>query len=287
MNRISLMRYPGGKAKIYFIVRKIVEDNNLSQKTYVEPFAGGFGLGLKLLLNKNMKGFIINDLDRHIYAFWFSVFNDTERLINKIEVTEITLLEWHKQKQVYANHEQHSLLDVGFSTLFLNRTNFSGILSAGPLGGVNQDGKYKLDCRFNKRSIIDTIRLVSKHKEYVEVYNMDAIHLIEYLKVREQDVFYNFDPPYVGKGKELYLNAYEILDHVNLRNEVNKVKAKWIMTYDNVELIKNLYDNHEQVDISLSYSVSSKRKENELMISNISLKSLNVCASSEVQNSAN
>ena len=157
MNTITLMRYPGGKAKIYKTVKKIIEANGLSNRIYVEPFAGGFGLGLKLMLNKDVKHFIINDYDYHIYALWFSVFHHTEELIEKIITTRVSLVEWHFQKEVYQNYSNKSLLEIGFSTLFLNRTNFSGILNARPMGGINQKGKYKIDCRFNKKTMIEYI----------------------------------------------------------------------------------------------------------------------------------
>jgi len=264
-----LLRYPGGKARIYGSVRNIIISNGLTNKTYVEPFSGGFGLGLKLMLNGDIKKFIINDYDRHIYSFWKSVFSHTKKLIKKINETEITIEQWHIQKDIYNKPKGHSVLDIGFSTLFLNRTNFSGILMSGPIGGYEQRGKYKMDCRFNKERIIELIRKIAAHKKNVKVYRKDAARLIQMLRVREQEIFYNFDPPYVNKGEELYLNAFEEQDHRDLQNEIDNVQTEWIMTYDNVELIKGLYRNYKQIEFSLSYTVSSKRIEKELLISNL------------------
>lgn len=267
-----LLRYPGGKAKIYDVVRNIINANNFGGRIYCEAFAGGFGLGLKLMLNGDMERFIINDLDRHIYAFWYSVFRRTDELIERIQNTEITMPEWNIQKDIYENHEQFDdLLDVGFSTLFLNRTNFSGILTSGPIGGFNQTGNYKLNCRFNKNRIIQSIRQISAFRNNVEIYNLDVIQLIQQLRNRENEIFYNFDPPYVAKGPELYLNALVEQDHINLSNEINNIQTDWIMTYDNVELIQELYQNYTQGKLSLPYSVSSKRRVNELMISSLRL----------------
>jgi len=266
---MSLLRYPGGKAKIYPVVKNIIETNNLRDKIYVEPFSGGFGLGLKLMLNGDIKSFIINDFDRHIYSFWKSVFTHTKKLIEMIENTDVTIEQWRIQKNIYMNPKGHSILEIGFSTLFLNRTNFSGILMSGPIGGFNQRGSNKLGCRFNKDKLIELIRKIASHKKNVKVYRKDAVKLIRKLKPSEQDIFYNFDPPYVNKGKELYLNAFERKDHVVLKDEISRVKTKWIMTYDNVDLIKNLYAEYNQSEFDLLYSVSSKRKERELMISNI------------------
>jgi len=266
-----LLRYPGGKAKIYPIVKNIIEQNNLFEKTYCEPFSGGFGLGLKLLLKGDVKKAIINDFDIHISSFWMSVFSHTKKLIDKIRTTEISINEWHIQKAIYNNPDEkkYSILDIGFSTLFLNRTNFSGILMSGPIGGYKQTGKYKMDCRFNKELIISQIQKIAKYKKNVKVYRLDAVRLLRKLKNIEQEIFYNFDPPYVKKGEELYMNFFEEKDHVKLKMEIEKVRAKWIMTYDNDKLIIDLYKKYKPKEFNLSYTVSSKRIEKELMISNL------------------
>lgn len=263
---VTLLRYPGGKAKIYPVVKKIIVDNNLSNRIYVEPFAGGFGLGVKLMINHDIGKFIINDLDYHIYSFWFCVFFKTKDLISKINQTDISLTEWKKQKNIYDKYQKYDIVDVGFSTLFLNRTNFSGILKAGPLGGKSQEGKYKIDCRFNKKAIIDSISLVSKFRDNVEVMNLDVKELLIALKPRESDLFYNFDPPYVEKGSELYSNSFSTSDHNELKDAVDKIDTEWIMTYDNVELIMNLYKFYKKSLFPLQYSASGKRLENEIMI---------------------
>jgi DNA adenine methylase len=137
------------------------------------------------------------------------------------------------------------------------------------MGGINQKGKYKIDCRFNKKTMIESIRLISKYKDRVEVYNMDAKELIKYLNSREKHLFYNFDPPYVNNGIKLYLNAFELQDHIDLRDEVKNVNTEWIMTYDNVELIKDLYEDFTKKEFDLLYSICNKRKEKELFISNM------------------
>ncbi len=271
MREVTLLRYPGGKAKIYPIVSKIIKQKSLENKIYVEPFAGGFGLGIKLLINSELSSFIINDLDKHIYSFWYSVFNYPNEMIELIENIEITIDEWYKQKEIYENYEKYTLLEVGFSTLFLNRTNFSGILKANPIGGIKQNGKYKLDCRFNKEKIINSIEFISCYKDRVEIYNFDVKDLINFLKPREKNLFYNFDPPYVDKGKQLYLNSFEINDHNNLKEEIGNIKTEWILTYDNHSLIKTLYKDYNQVELKILYSVYNKRVEKEILISEMDL----------------
>ena len=157
---LSPLRYPGGKSKIYNKVKKLIENNALGDRTYVEPFAWGFGLGIALLCDKIVKTAILNDVDAHIYHFWHSVFNQTEDLLKLITDTPVTIEERKKQRVVYKNSDSE-ILEDGFATFFLNRVNFSGVLDGGPIGGLSQAGKYKIDCRFNKKDITKKIENVA------------------------------------------------------------------------------------------------------------------------------
>ena len=70
--------------------------------------------------------------------------------------------EWEKQKRIYENTRSEFLL--GFATFFLNRTNYSGVITGGPIGGFEQKGQWKIDARFNKKSLIDRIERISYFK---------------------------------------------------------------------------------------------------------------------------
>lgn len=265
----SPLRYPGGKSSLYNKVKTIMEDNNLCNSTYVEPFSGGYGIGLQLMKNHIVDSFIINDYDYHIYAFWKTLFLHTKQLIDFINKVNITIEEWQNQREIYNNYKDYSLVEVGCSTLFLNRTNYSGILKGGPIGGFSQSGSYKLHCRFNKQTLIENIKEIASFKKHVKIYNLDAIKLITKLTSKNETFFYNFDPPYVKKGQELYENFYNEDDHIRLHNKIDMcVKDKWIMTYDKCEFIKKLYNNYYVQDFELSYVAGKKKKGTEYFISN-------------------
>jgi DNA adenine methylase len=122
-------------------------------ETYIEPFAGGAGAALRLLYSGKVNRIVLNDFDEFVYKFWMAALYDTERLIKKIKDTLVDIEEWKRQRKVLINSQRkipRSDLDIGFATFYLNRCNRSGILSAGPIGGYNQRGKWKIDCRFNK-----------------------------------------------------------------------------------------------------------------------------------------
>ncbi len=198
----SPLRYPGGKGKLYKQVKQIIFENNLQERAYTEPFAGGFGIGIRLLLNNDVQRVIINDFDYHIYAVWHCIFYETEVFVDLIDATTINLESWKQQKAIYNEYQNHTLLEVGFSAFFLNRTNYSGVLTGGPIGGIKQTGKYKIDCRFNKQKLIDLILKIGQFRNQVEIYNLDVNQFIDNIILHRQDeLFINFDPLMLQKAK--------------------------------------------------------------------------------------
>lgn len=267
MVSLSPLRYPGGKSRLSNFIRLVIQNSNLQNCTYIEPFAGGAGVALSLLLNGIVERIVINDLDKAIYSFWRAIKQEPFRLIEKIEETPITIEEWYKQKHIYMSSTKYSL-DLAFATLFLNRTNRSGILTAGPIGGYAQSGEWKLDVRFKKEALIDKIIMLSKHKSKIIVYNKDIISLINnYIPKFGSNVFIYFDPPYYNKGQQLYKNFLTPKDHQKIRNEiVENVNVPWIVTYDDVTEISNLYSTYMIKRFDLIYSAANKGMASELMI---------------------
>lgn len=262
----SPLRYPGGKYKLYEYIAELVKENNC--KTYIEPFCGGAAVALGLLLSSTVKDIIINDYDYTIFCFWDSILHRTEEFIQLILDTEITIEEWHRQKAVRDDLDSHSRLEIGFSTFFLNRTNRSGIIDkAGPIGGLDQQGDYPINCRFNKKRLISQIQTIEAHKSHIEVYNLEALDFIEEVILKRRKSFVFFDPPYYSKGPGLYTNFYAHGDHVNLANAiVQRLKnRKWIVTYDNVNAIKAMYSKVPGVEFELQYSLQRKRHSSEVM----------------------
>ena len=266
MTTLSPLRYPGSKNKTYNYIKYLVTINNCD--TYIEPFVGGGSVALKLLINKDVKNIMINDYDKAVYAFWYSVLNYTDELIDLIKNTEVTIEEWHRQKEINKNKLlNNNLLEVGFSTLFLNRTNRSGILKAGVIGGLKQTGNYKLDCRFNKNSIITKIQNVAKFKKNIKLYNKDAEDFIKQNISKTKNSLTFLDPPYFNKGPELYVNFYQHENHINLANTIKNTlfKKKWILTYDKVSEIEELYSEFDKVEYYLNYSAGKQTLGIEFM----------------------
>ena len=262
----SPLRYPGGKTKLYNYVKELLIANNLIGETYIEPFAGGSGLALKLLLNNDVKKIVLNDLDPAIYAFWFCVLNYPDQLCEFIANTEISLNEWDRQKQIYNNQNQHTTFELGAATLFLNRTNMSGIIKGGAIGGRNQNGNYRIDARFKREDLINKIITISNHSNQKDLYNLDAKELLKQNTLKHYyKVFINLDPPYVVKGSQLYKNSFTENDHEQLQQAIKKCKRKWMVTYDVCPLVKKLYNEFRGNEIVLNYYAKTVRKSKELV----------------------
>ncbi|ENW23374.1 DNA adenine methylase [Acinetobacter lwoffii] len=270
------LRYPGGKAKFAPFVKDLMEVNNLSGD-YLEPFAGGAGVALDLLYNGYCKNIHINDFDLAVYNFWKSVTTNTEEFLRILYQTPVTMEEWHKQKTILDNPMNYSDIEHGFAAFFLNRTNRSGILKGGVIGGKNQDGHYKLDARFNKENLSKRIEKIGDFSNRIKVYNLDALDLLNKVDIMlPQDSLIYLDPPYYVKGQGLYRNFYIHEDHVQIRKALDRVRTKWIVSYDNCDEIKDIYAGYRQEDYELNYSAYYKMKGSEVMIYCDNLKTVKV-----------
>lgn len=264
---LSPLRYPGGKRRLVNFMKVILHENGLRGGQYVEPYAGGASIGLALLLEGYVTHVYINDIDRALYAFWYSVLNKTEEFIELIEKTPITIEEWHKQRKVQENKERSSLIDLGFSTFFLNRTNRSGIISGGVIGGKGQLGNWKLDCRFNKVDLLRRIRKISEFRHNISLFNEDAFTFIQTkLPNLEKNTLIYLDPPYYVKGQQmLYVNYYEPKDHEKIANLMPQVHQYWIISYDDVPEIRKLYKSYRNLAYNLHYTTQSKYQGKEIL----------------------
>lgn len=265
------LRYPGGKTKLYNEVQPLL--NSISKEAiYVEPFAGGAGLALKLLFCGDAESIILNDIDENVFLFWLACLNNTDELCKMIYNAPLSIDEWEKQKRILDNPHTSSDIERAFALFYLNRCNRPGIIKGGPIGGKNQNGKYKIDARFNKDGLIKKVRAIGSKKEKISVYCQDGKRfLTDICKDLPVDkTLINIDPPYVGKGPELYQNSFSKKDHEDLYKVIRELKQHWIVTYDTDELIKSLYSEFAIREIQLGYSAGETRKVGlEYLISNL------------------
>ena len=263
----SPLRYPGGKNKLAKFIARICERNNINGH-YIEPYAGGASVALYLLLEGCVSEITINDKNRAIYAFWYSMVHKPEELIKLIRTTRVNISTWKKQQAILRNKEREPLLRLGFATFFLNRTNVSGILNGGPIGNINQTGFYKLNCRFNKKVLIERIRRIASHKNRIHVECMDAIDLVKKIQkeAKSSNSIFYFDPPYYLKGESLYMNHYEKDDHIAVGEVIKNIKSvQWIVSYDDHPEIRKIYSNFRPKTHQLMHSACGPRIGKEII----------------------
>ena len=268
----SPLRYPGGKGKILAFMIELIKLNKLENIEYVEPYAGGAAVALGLLLNGFVNKIHINDSDKAIHAFWYSILNHTEQFIEKILSTPVTVDEWHNQKKIYNNIDNYSILEVGFSAFFLNRCNRSGVLKGGLIGGYEQKGTWKIDVRFNKQDLIKRIERIALYKEKIKLYNEDTAELLENNKETFKNCILYLDPPYYEKGYQLYKNHYKPSDHEKISALVKELNCYCVVSYDNVKPIVALYKNIKKRIFNISYSAGKNRSGKEVMFFSKNLK---------------
>lgn len=265
----SPLRYPGGKGKLASYLKGVIRANRLLDCTYVEPFAGGAGAGLALLLHGYVRRVVINDLSRPVYLFWRAVLEQPEAFCRRIWEVELSVDEWKRQREVFRAANDAEAFEIGFATFYLNRTNRSGVLNGGMIGGYAQAGADGLSARFNRAELTARVQRLARQAGRIEVTNLDALQLLAGYRQSKpgQSVLLYIDPPYFAKGRDLYYDYYRPEDHAALRDAVDSLPAQvnWVVSYDNVPEIRALYGRRRRIEYDLSYSVRNGRSGREVM----------------------
>lgn len=262
----SPLRYPGGKTQLAPFIAELLRSNQLTGGVYAEPFAGGAGAACRLLFNGDVSEIWLNDLDPAIHAFWATVISEPDYLCDRIRRSRVSMAEWRRQRTAIQDPET-SRRELAYATLFLNRTNRSGILKGGVIGGKSQTGAYKIDCRFNKEELTAKIQRIYAYKDVIRVTRQHAETCIRrWDKALPARALMNIDPPYYSKGRALYLSFYEHQDHVRLAALIKGLKARWMLTYDDVPEIEALYAELPLFRTHLIYYAQVKRRSSEILV---------------------
>lgn len=261
----SPLRYPGGKNCIFPFVSKLFYENEMVGISYAEPYAGGAGLALRLLYDEYVNHIYLNDLDKAIYSFWKVVTERNDDFCAWVSDVKVDIDNWLYYREVQKNVEAIDIFELAKSTFYLNRTNVSGVIKGGVIGGIGQQGKYKIDARFKKTDLIARLQKIQKYKDRITVSNLDGIEFISRLDRRKENIFIYLDPPYFLKGSDLYMNFYSKEDHKKVSERVKRMRKRWLVSYDDNDFILNLYASNKKYSYSLSQSTSN-RVGRELLI---------------------
>lgn len=268
LTHFTPLRYPGGKAKLAPFVKAVLIENNIEDGVYIEPFAGGAGIALQLLLQGYVSRIAINDLSYPIFCFWKAVIEDADRLCHFIQNVPLTVQEWDEQKLLLKDRDA-SPFQIGCAAFYLNRTNRSGVLSGGIIGGRDQSGEWLIDARFNRDELAYRVERISRESDNIDLTNMDCLEFLEKCTVeysQSKSLIYA-DPPYYVKGRQLYLDYFRHEDHERLANLiVGKLRNHlWMVSYDDVPEVRTFYADQALNSYSLPYSVRSSTMGTEVM----------------------
>lgn len=266
MRNCSPLRYPGGKSLMTPFFVELFELNRMGCPAYAEPYAGGAGAAINLLLSERVSDVFINDANIGVFSFWYYFVQNPQQFIDKVNTCTVTLEEWRKQKEIIMNANTPSF-ELGFATFYMTRTNRSGIINAGPIGGTSDlkqaGAKYKIDCRFNKENLIKRLETIANYTNRIHVSCLDAI---DFVRTLHNETFVYLDPPYYQKGECLYMNHYTSEGHAELAQYlINEAQFHWILSYDNVEPIRNLYQARPLYQFTIPYTVQNSKSGKELL----------------------
>ena len=267
---VSPFRYPGGKGFLADMLSKRVLELEGPVRTFAEPFCGGAGAAIKLLLDGHVHRIHLNDLDPCVYSAWVALVTETDRFLDRLCAVPITVEEWRKQRQISADQVSAYDFDVGFATFFLNRTSRAGIVrGSGPIGGYEQRGKWRIDARFYRSTMINRIERIGSFRDRIEISNQTAEDFLDNVSQWEntKNTFVFLDPPYFQAGSRLYLNGMGADGHVNLAEKLKTgLVNHWLMTYDDHPEIRRLYSDFDITKLDVHYSLQKNRQANEVMI---------------------
>lgn len=259
------LRYPGGKQRLAPFIREVMAENNLLGGDYIEPYAGGAGVAMELLLAGDVARVHLNDASPALHAFWRSILDETEEFCRRIACASMTVAEWRRQKSIMVDHANASMMDLGFSLFFLNRCNRSGIPSGGVIGGLEQSGPWKMDARFNRKTLIARVEAIAYRRDLVKVSNLDAVDFLttKLVGMPKKSLVY-LDPPYFKKADRLYLNHYTAEDHAHIAQVIQKkVRIPWVVSYDCAPEILGHYATRQFFMYDLQYNAANAYKGRE------------------------
>ena len=252
-NYCSPLRYPGGKSCLYPFFSRLFIENDLVGVDYVEPYAGGAGLALNLLFDNLVSNIFINDYDSSIYAFWHSILDRGDEFCRWIDSVNVDVSTWLHYKEILSK-ETIDEMEKAKALFFLNRTNVSGVVKGGVIGGIQQTGKFKIDARFNKSDLIKRIELILHHKERIHLSNLDGISYVSQIDSLQKNLFIYLDPPYYKKGADFYKDE----DHKSLAEQIKELHNQWLISYDKQDFIIGLYPNFSKISYRLSQGTSNR-----------------------------
>lgn len=257
--QLSPLRYPGGKSKMIDSIYHRLQYDMMD--TFIEVFAGGASLGLSLLDAGKIKRLVLNDYDPHVFAFWHTALTNHTYLTDRIMAGLPTMDDFWSAKEVCARQVAAPEEEQAWAFFLLNRTCFSGIVMANPIGGRGGTDE-QLRARWNPKTLCKRLDRVAEMAPLIDLRQMDCVELLEAYGYWYKDATLFVDPPYVDKGAALYPTAFTEDDHRRLAWMIESLHTGMpgpdiIITYDDCPLVRELYPLAQVEPITRWYSIAN------------------------------
>jgi DNA adenine methylase len=219
----------------------------------VEPFFGGASVALHLAEQYPHLNIVLIDKNPAIAHFWqYLVY--TDRLAHEIEQYQPTVNDFYERK------EKTDPLSV----LIVNRCSHSG-RGGGPIGGKSQEGRWKIDARWDRARLGETARRI--HAMLRGRTTVIAGDGIAYL---DNHASYYCDPPYFSAGDQLYHCSFSAADHQRLAAALSRCDS-WLLSYDDHPEVRKLYGDYEILPLRVTAAKHSggSQQQKECLILNL------------------
>lgn len=252
----SPLRYPGGKTRGVKVISEIIDSLFNGRKILLSPFLGGGSLELFYL----SRGLTIygNDLFHPLFIFWKNLKENPDKLCSNISQI-INEEEIDKDKfQKLKNFEGLSEIEIASRYYIINRCSFSGATFCGGFSKSAYESRLTQSCFTRMENLAPQL-------SNIHFSNLDAI---DFLKQYDEsnDQFIYLDPPYY---QETYLYGRDGDLHKNFNHqdlaEYLKTRNDWILSYNDVPKIRELYHFADIQEVNWSLSMTSK-KSSEIII---------------------
>lgn len=152
--------------------------------------------------------------------------------------------------------------DVRRAAMFLKLLRFS----------YSSSGKSYASQPFDIQKLFGLISQLQDRMANVVVENQDFETLIKHYD--RPDAFFYLDPPYFST-EDMYEIGFEWDDHVRLRDTLKNIKGKFLLSYNDCDEIRELYNGFSMFDFSRTHSMAQRyeagKEFKELLIGNYDL----------------
>ena len=152
--------------------------------------------------------------------------------------------------------------DVRRAAMFLKLLRFS----------YSSSGKSYASQPFDLRKLFGLISQLQERMANVVVENQDFETLIKHYD--RPDTFFYLDPPYFST-EDMYEVGFGWDDHVRLRDTLKNIKGKFLLSYNDCDEIRELYNGFSMFDFSRVHSMAQRyeagKEFKELLIGNYDL----------------